>query len=145
MQHAKIVFLPIWQTIGIVFIYLHNNYNNNDNYLPFLLQSDFLNSQVPVLVYKDFWYWELTNQMQTYYATWPIRCNSVTYLCIYGSRQGVHTAWLLLCWLLSLFLSDHLRGKRSVLLQNSQVLQVLKIPMAHQLKIAALRELKFVP
>ena len=35
----------------------------------FLLQSDFLKTQVLILVYKDFWYQELTNQMQPYYAT----------------------------------------------------------------------------
>ena len=34
--------------------------------MPFLLQSDFLKHQVPILVYKDFCYQELTNQTQPY-------------------------------------------------------------------------------
>ena len=31
--------------------------NNNSNHLHFLLQSDFWKSQVPIIVYKDFWPW----------------------------------------------------------------------------------------
>ena len=35
----------------------------------FLPQSDFFKIKVPVLVYKAFWYQEVTNQMQPYYVT----------------------------------------------------------------------------
>ena len=46
-------------------------FNKNSNYLHFffLIQSDFFKIQVPVLVYKEFWYQELTNQIQPYYAS----------------------------------------------------------------------------
>ena len=44
-------------------------HNNNSRYLFFLLQSDFLKNQLPILTYKDFWDQELTNQKQLYYAT----------------------------------------------------------------------------
>ena len=52
--------------IGIILIDLQKN--NNSNYPPVLFQSDFLKNQAPILVHKDFWYQELTNQMQPYYA-----------------------------------------------------------------------------
>ena len=42
--------------------------NNNSNYLPFLLQSDFMRNQVTMLVCKDFWYEELTRH---YLSTLP--------------------------------------------------------------------------
>ena len=48
---------------GIIFINLQKD---NSNYLPFELQCDFLKNQVPILVYKDFWRQELTNQIQPY-------------------------------------------------------------------------------
>ena len=60
--------------IGIILIDLQKN--NNSNYPPVLFQSDFLKNQAPILVHKDFWYQELTNQMQPYYATSPISCSS---------------------------------------------------------------------
>lgn len=42
----------------------------------FLLKKKKKN-QVPLLVYKDFWHQERTNQMQPSCATWPIRFASV--------------------------------------------------------------------
>lgn len=43
--------------------------NGNSNYLTFTLQSDILKNQMPVLLHKDFWYQELTNQTQPCYET----------------------------------------------------------------------------
>ena len=45
--------------------------SNKCNYLPFLLQSDLKKKkqQVPILLYKAFWYQELSNQVQLNYET----------------------------------------------------------------------------
>ena len=78
MAHQKINFLPIWQEIDIMLTYKNNN--SNSNYPSFLLQNDFLKNWVAILVYKDFWYQELTrdttllcdmtSKMKFYYMTY---------------------------------------------------------------------------
>ena len=62
--------------------------NNNSNYLPFLLQSDFMRNQVTMLVCKDFWYEELTRH---YLSTLPNQWGAVLLhdLYIYGLGQGI--------------------------------------------------------
>ena len=67
--------------------------NNNSNCLPFVLQSDFLKNQVLILVYKDFWYQKLTNQMQPYYGMWPVRCSSVIWP-VYLWFKTEHSHWM---------------------------------------------------
>ena len=135
MAHQKIYVLSMWQKKSIILLIYKNN--NKSNYLHFLLQSDFLKNQVPVPIYKDFWYQELTNQMQPYYATWPIKCSHLYDLYTYGSRQGVHAGWLL-CWLLSFFYLTVWVKKSQYPWLNSQVLHTLKILAANQLKITGL-------
>ena len=44
---------------------------------PFCSKVTFKKNQVSIHVSKDFWYQELTNQMQSYYAMWPIGCNCI--------------------------------------------------------------------
>ena len=69
LQHSKkYIFFANRTKIGMILIDLQNS-KNNSNYLPFLLQNDFLKIQVPILVYKDFWYQELTDQIQPYCET----------------------------------------------------------------------------
>ena len=50
-----------------------NNNNNSSNYQHFFSQSDFLKNQALILLYKGFWYQELTNQTEPYYVTRPVK------------------------------------------------------------------------
>ena len=78
---------------NMFFVYLTTNrynfdwftINNSSNYVPFLLQGNFFKNQVPILVYKDSWYQELTDQIQPYYVMWPLRGNCISDLYVHGS------------------------------------------------------------
>ena len=124
----EIYFLPIWWKIGIVLIDLEK-YNNSNYPTPFLLQSDFLENQVPMLIYKDFWYQELTDKMQLYYRTY-----------IFIVQDGIHVdvcRWVHCCHCLLL---DNLREERSVPLTR-QVAHVLEPLAAHQCALAHRRKI----
>ena len=92
---------------------------------------------------KDFWHQELTNQMQSYYVTWPIRCNCyITYIFTVQDRPFTPTAIAVLSvvfFLLLLF--DNLREKGQCPWLNSRQLHVFKIRAAHRLKIIDLSQL----
>ena len=112
----------------------------NSKYSLFLLQSDFLENQVPILVYKDFWYQELSNQMQTY-VTWPIRCNSVTWPMYLWVKAGHSHQTDIVVLAVVIFFFDILRKRDHCPWLNTrvQVLHVLKILAAHWLKITGLK------
>ena len=112
LQHTKKkFFLLTWPKIRYNFDWFTKN--NSSNYLPFLLHSDFLKNQVPILVYKDFWYQEWTNQMQSFYAMWPIRCTSIVWPVLWLSTGHSHwTAIVVLA--VVIFLFHNRREKRSV-------------------------------
>ena len=115
---------------------IHTHKKNSSNYPRFLLQSDFYKNLVPILVYKNFWCQELTNQMQPYYVMRPLRCSSVLYLWF---RTGLshRRAVVVLAVVISFYLT--IWGKRDQCpWLNSHVLHVLKILVAHQLKISDL-------
>ena len=65
MRHTKkyvyYIFVNLTQKTGLILIDLENIIIAV-NYLLCLLQRDFVKNQVPILVYKDFWYQELINQ-----------------------------------------------------------------------------------
>ena len=113
------MFLLIWQKIDIIFIDLQKN--NNSNYLPFLLPSDFLKNQVPILVFKDFWYQEITNQTQLYYVMWPIRCNSITWPIYLGFKTWCSHRKAIVPLAVVRFLSDNLREKSVPLTKQSAI------------------------
>ena len=93
---------------------------------------------MPILIFKDFWYQEWTNQMQPYYVMWPIRCNSIIWP-VYLWFKTRHSHWTAVVVLaVVVFLFDSLRKRSHSPWLNSQVLRVFKLLLAHWLKTAVL-------
>ena len=115
----KYFFLLMWQKIRYNFDWFTKR-GKKSNYLSFLLQNDFFKSQVPILVYKDFWYQELTNWTQPYHVTWLIKCIFIMWLVYLWFKMG-HWQWIAIVVLLAIvtFLIVSLREKRSVPLTKS--------------------------
>ena len=83
---------------------------------------------MPIFVYNNFWYQKLINEMQPYYAVWPIRCISIIgpiYLYLQFKTGHSHQTAIVV-WAVIIFFIWQSKGKRSVPLTKQSVIACFK-------------------